>query len=135
MPHCTAARTLGNTRIGLWLAAQTLQLLFSVAISAQGKTRIGLWLAAQTLQLLFRNAFLVGQRSTAAILAFVRMALDPHAAPDSPRTAMLVRAIQSLAEDTLECSAQVHLRIDKLSVRVQNLWGHYVHTGASHSSA
>ena len=40
---------------------------------------------------------------------------------DSPRAARLVRAIQDLAEDTLESSAQTHLRIDMLALRLQNL--------------
>ena len=42
-------------------------------------------------------------------------------AQDFPRTARLVRAIQDLAEDTLESSAQTHLRIDMLALRLQNL--------------
>ena len=41
--------------------------------------------------------------------------------PDSPRTARLVQAIQDLAEDTLESSAQTHLRIDMIALRLQNL--------------
>ena len=41
--------------------------------------------------------------------------------PDSPRTARLVRAIQDLAEDTLESSAQTHTRIDLLASRLQSL--------------
>ena len=47
------------------------------------------------------------------------MAAPPR--PDSPRTARLVRAIQDLAEDTLESSAQTHMRIDMLASRLQNL--------------
>ena len=47
------------------------------------------------------------------------MAAQPR--PDSPRTARLVRAIQDLAEDTLESSAQTHMRIDMLASRLQNL--------------
>ena len=50
------------------------------------------------------------------------MASSPRQA-DSPRTAQLVQALQDLAEDTLECSAQLHTRIDKLALRVQSLWG------------
>ena len=42
---------------------------------------------------------------------------------DSPRTARLVQAIQDLAEDTIECSAQLHVRIDMLALRLQNLCG------------
>ena len=47
------------------------------------------------------------------------MAAPPRA--DSPRTARLVRAIQDLAEDTLESSAQIHMRIDLLASRLHSL--------------
>ena len=51
------------------------------------------------------------------------------AATDAPpaRTAppeQLVRAIQDLAEDAIESSAQLHERIDRLSARLHGLWAY-----------
>ena len=49
------------------------------------------------------------------------MATPAVPAPASPRSERLFEALQSLASDTIESDAVLHVRIDQLALRLQNL--------------
>ena len=49
------------------------------------------------------------------------MATPAVPAPVSPRSERLFEALQSLASDTIESDAVLHVRIDQLALRLQNL--------------